>query len=162
DTNLLPAPLTRTVTFQVNDGFANNNLSNTQSRNIVVTDHVPPVLANIETTPLSYLVGQAPTPMTGTMTVTASNSATIAGATATITGGFVSSEDVLGFTNQNGISGAFNPLTGVLTLTGTASVGAYQTALRSVTYADTNLNPSTATRTVTFQVNDGFANNNLS
>ena len=34
-----------------------------------------------------------------------------------ITANFVTGQDVLGFTNQNGISGSFNAATGVLTLT---------------------------------------------
>ena len=38
-----------------------------------------------------------------------------------ITGNFVTGEDVLGFTTQNGITGSFNATTGVLTLTGSAT-----------------------------------------
>ena len=48
---------------------------------------------------------------------------------------------MLGFTNQNGITGSFNAATGVLTLTGSATVANYQTALRSVTYANASDNP---------------------
>jgi hypothetical protein len=43
----------------------------------------------------------------------------------------------------------------VLTLTGSATLANYQSALRSVTYLNTSDNPSTATRTVSFVVNDG-------
>ena len=49
-----------------------------------------------------------------------------------ITGNFHAGQDVLGFTNQNGITGSFNATTGILTLGGTASVAAYQAALESV------------------------------
>ena len=55
--------------------------------------------------------------------------------------------DVLGFANQNGISGSYNAGTGVLTLSGMASVANYQAALRSVTYFNSSDNPSTLTRT---------------
>jgi len=58
-------------------------------------------------------------------------------------------QDVLGFTNQNGITGSFNAATGTLTLTGSSSVANYQTALDSVTYVNTSDDPSGATRTVT-------------
>src|SRR5918999_2787463 len=44
--------------------------------------------------------------------------------------------------------------TGVLTLSGTATVADYQAALRSVTYFNSSDTPSTATRTVTFDVTD--------
>src|SRR5205823_2894894 len=70
--------------------------------------------------------------------------------------------DVLGFSTQNGISGSYNSATGVLTLSGTASLANYQTALRSVTYANSSENPSGADRTISFQVNDGGAVDNLS
>ena len=51
----------------------------------------------------------------------------------------------------------------MLTLTGTASVADYQTALRSVTYSDPNgTNPTTGPRTISFQVDDGASSNNLS
>jgi hypothetical protein len=52
-----------------------------------------------------------------------------------ITGNFVSGQDPLGFANQNGIAGSYNAVTGVLTLTGQASLAQYQAALQSVTYS---------------------------
>jgi large repetitive protein len=63
---------------------------------------------------------------------------------------------------QTGITGNFDPTTGVLTLTGPASVAAYQRALRGVRYANTSHNPITTARTVTFQVTDGAAENGSS
>ena len=50
----------------------------------------------------------------------------------------------------------------MLTLTGTATPADYQTALRSVTYRNTSDNPSTLTRTISFQVRDGATPANLS
>ena len=79
-----------------------------------------------------------------------------------IAGGLVAAEDRLAFVNQNGITGNYNTATGVLTLTGTASVANYQTALRSVTYENSNPNASTATRMVAFQVDDGRASDHAS
>src|SRR4029077_10026011 len=88
------------------------------------------------------------------------DSTNLASATVAITANFVTGEDVLGFTTQNGISGSFNATTGVLTLTGSATVANYQTALRSVTYANASTNPSTLTRTVSVVANDGTASSN--
>ena len=48
----------------------------------------------------------------------------------------------------------------MLTLTGSATVADYQAALRSVTYANTSANPSTAARTVSVVANDGTASSN--
>ena len=82
----------------------------------------------------------------------------LAGATVTIAANFASGQDVLAFSNQNGISGSWNVGTGVLTLTGSATVTDYQSALRSITYVNTSDDPGTAMRTVAFVVNDGSTN----
>src|SRR5260221_7959770 len=94
------------------------------------------------------------------LTVTDADSANLASATLAITANFVTGQDVLAFANQNGITGSFNAATGVLTLTGSATVANYQTALRSVTYVNTSTNPSTTARTVSVVANDGTANSN--
>ena len=83
------------------------------------------------------------------------DSPTLTGGTVTISGNYAGGEDALAFTNQSGITGSWNSGTGVLTLSGSASLAAYQTALRSITYADTSDNPSTLTRTISFVVIDG-------
>ena len=67
-------------------------------------------------------------------------------------GNFQSEQESLMFSNGNGISGAFNPNTGVLSLTGTALLAAYQQALRDVTYENTSDNPPTDTRQFQFSV----------
>src|SRR5262249_36733105 len=121
-----------------------------------------PVLANIETGALGYYAGTPPVQVTSTLTVSSPATANLVGATVTISSGLVSTDDSLHFTNQNGITGSYNSSTGALTLTGTASVANYQTALRSVTYSDSNGLTATATRTISFQVDDGLPFNNLS
>ena len=83
------------------------------------------------------------------------DNATLASAQVSITGGFDAGHDKLGFVGQNGISGSFNGATGVLTLTGTASVADYQAALASVTFDSTSA--TTGTRTVQWTVDDGGA-----
>ena len=77
------------------------------------------------------------------------------GATIQITSGYVDGEDVLAFTDQNGITGTWTSATGTLTLTGTSSVANYEAALRSITYANAADDPSTADRTVSWSVTDG-------
>lgn len=62
--------------------------------------------------------------------------------------------DVLAFSNQLGISAVFN--SGVLTMTGTAPVAAYQQALRTVVYRNDLPDPNRAARLVQFQVSDGL------
>ena len=62
------------------------------------------------------------------LVVSDAESATLAGATVAISAGFLAG-DTLNFTNQNGIAGSYNASTGVLTLTGSASLANYQAAL---------------------------------
>lgn len=112
----------------------------------------PPLLANIETTPLPYPPNTAATAITSTLTLSDADSTTLAGATVQISAGYQSG-DSLAFTNTANITGVFNPATGTLTLTGTDTVANYQAALRSITYVSTSQNP--AARTISFQVTDG-------
>ena len=67
-----------------------------------------------------------------------------------IVDGFKPAEDKLLMTDQNGIIGQYNAATGVLTLSGTASVNNYQTALRSVKYQNTSNSPDLTPRKVIF------------
>lgn len=99
------------------------------------------------------------------LTVADADSATLVSATVSLTGGFQSAEDSLGFTNDGStmgnISAAYNSGSGVLTLTSagaTATLAQWQAALRAVTYTDGSDNPNTANRTVSVAVNDGSAN----
>src|SRR5213075_2124861 len=97
----------------------------------------------------------AATAIDAVLTATDADSANLTGATVSITANFATGQDVLGFTTQNGITGSYNSATGVLTLSGSSSVANYQTALRSVTYFNSSDNPSGATRTISYQVDDG-------
>jgi len=116
----------------------------------------PPVAAAIEPTDLAYTPNDAATAVTSTLTLVDVDSPNLEGATIAITSG-ASSGDVLNFTDANGISGTFTD--GVLTLSGTASVAAYQAALRSVTYENTD-DAAIGDRIITFTVNDGVSDSN--
>ena len=90
------------------------------------------------------------------LTTHSSKSATVA-----ITSGFALGEDVLAFSDDAGpISASYDADNGILTLTGSASLAAYEAALQSVTYANTSDDPSTMIRTLSFTVNDGEADSN--
>ena len=80
-------------------------------------------------------------------------SSTFSGATISITGGFLSSEDVLGIAGvisgtDGSITYSYNSSTGILTLTGTTTAANYQITLRKVTYKNTNSSPNTTPRTI--------------
>ena len=121
-----------------------------------------PVLAGIEGAALAYTENGAPLAISATLTASDVDNANLAGATIQITGNCAAGQDVLAFTNQNGISGAYTPATCLLTLTGSSTLANYQAAIRSVSYSNSSENPSTLARVLSVRANDGAAVNNLS
>ncbi|MDZ4253503.1 MAG: FG-GAP-like repeat-containing protein [Sulfuritalea sp.] len=104
-----------------------------------------------------YTESQAATPINAALLIADIDSATLAGATVSITGNFHATEDVLGFSNTVNIVGSYDAADGVLTLSGTDTLAAYQAALRAVTYFNSSDNPSTDARTISYAVDDGAA-----
>ncbi|HJT68495.1 MAG TPA: choice-of-anchor Q domain-containing protein [Pyrinomonadaceae bacterium] len=133
---------------------AGGALTDTDSVNITVTAPSATPVVTATAGNLAYTENAGAVVIDSGLTVTDSDSPNLTGASVAITAGFVSAEDTLAFTNQLGITGSYNSGTGVLTLSGTTTVANYQTALRSVTYANGSDNP-TASRTITFSASDG-------
>ncbi|WP_271411397.1 DUF4347 domain-containing protein [Pseudomonas sp. Q1-7] len=139
--------------------------SDTASLTVTAVNDAPVVSASGGST--SFVEGDnvASTPVVvdGGITVVDSDSPLLPSATVSITGNFISGQDVLGFTNNGAtmgdISASYNSATGVLTLTsaGGASAAQWQAALRAVTYSNSSETPNTATRTISFAVSDGLA-----
>ncbi len=116
-----------------------------------------PVLANIESNALSFNAGGSAQFITSDITISTPFADSIESATVQITGNYLSTEDVLAFSNTALITGTWTVGTGTMTLTGKASLADYQSALRSITYNNTNAStPSQAARTISFTVNDEF------
>ncbi|GGY14675.1 DUF4347 domain-containing protein [Paludibacterium paludis] len=167
DSAVTPNTATRTISFQVNDGTKNSAVV-TRSVTVAATDQTP--IATTSGGSAAFTAGDnttsTPVAVDSGITVSDLDNSTLASATVSITGNFHSGEDVLAFTNNNSslygnISASYNSGTGVLTLTssgGTATVAQWQAALRAVTYTDSAVTPNTATRTISFQVNDGTKN----
>jgi large repetitive protein len=149
-----PSGAARTVTIIANDGTLDGTPA-TDTINVTPVNDAPVVTAGHT---LNYTENQAATAIDPLLTVSDVDSANLASATVQITGNYVNGQDILGFSNQNGITGSFNAATGTLTLTGSSSVADYQTALDSVTYFNNSENPSGLARTVTIVTNDGAAN----
>ncbi len=136
-------------------GIQNTTDSLSASANIGVAIDAPTVTLTGGTT-LAYTQGNPPAAIDNNLTLFDA-AGTITGATVAITGNFGSGQDLLGFTNQSGITGSYNSSTGVLALSGSATVANYQAALRSVTYADISNDPSQLLRTISFSFTDQYA-----
>ena len=138
------------MTFQINDGDVDSNIVSRAIDFTAVND--APTLANIEGVPVSYTEGGSPVSITANLSLVDLDDVNIESAVVSISNNFAAGEDELIFTDQSGISGSFDATTGILTLTGSASVADYQAALTTITYNNTSDNPSTLTRTVSFAV----------
>ncbi|WP_256079060.1 DUF4347 domain-containing protein [Massilia sp. YIM B04103] len=97
------------------------------------------------------------------LTLSDLDSSTLASAQVRITGNFHSGQDVLAFSNSSAalygnIAASYDAGSGVLSLTSsgaTATLAQWQAALRAVSYLDSAATPNSATRTVSFSVDDG-------
>lgn len=147
---------TVTVFAQDNGGGANggNDASPPQvfTIEILAANDAPTVTTTGGST--AYIEEQAAVVVDSSIVVGDSDSASLSGARAIISGNW-NSDDILSFTPIGNITGSYNPLSGVLTLTGVDTVANYQLALRSVTFA----NPVTgdidaAPRSIDFDVTD--------
>ncbi len=108
---------------------------------------------------LTYVNGSASAIIDDAITISDVDNTTASSGSVVISSGYTSGEDSLLFTNQNGITGSYSA--GTLILTGTTSMANYQTALRSVRYANSNASPDTTTRTIKFKMNDGHDDSNF-
>jgi Ca2+-binding RTX toxin-like protein len=132
----------------------------TKTFTIAVNNLNDPPLVTTSTGSLAYREGASPLVIDGNLTISDIDSTDLLGGTVRIQG-FAAGQDQLNFQAQNGITGSFDATSGVLTLSGTASLAAYQTALRSISYSNSSNNPNTALRTIQFSVRDAFSTSNL-
>ncbi|MDQ1682976.1 MAG: hypothetical protein QOH99_1517, partial [Frankiaceae bacterium] len=144
-----PSTATRTVTFLASDA-SSTSAPATRDINITASDNPPDV--DNSAGALAYTENDPPATIDSTITITDVDSANLTGALVTITGNYAGAEDVLALPAQPNITAVY--AAGTLTLSGTATIAEYETALEAVTYANTSDNPSTLARTVTYQARD--------
>lgn len=82
---------------------------------------------------------------------------TVEGAVITLTNPQDGVAEQLSLTIPVGLSANYNAGTGVLTVSGTATLGVYQTALRTLMYANSSQAPGTTDRIITVAVDDGWS-----
>ena len=158
-----PSSDTRTISYQVDDGAGTNHASNIATASVTVTPvNDAPVIAQASSPTLAYTENQTATAIDAVLALSDADNANLTGATVSIGTGFHTGEDVLGFINQNGITSSYVAATGILTLSGSSSVANYEAALHAVTYFNSSDNPSAATRTISYQLDDGQGANHAS
>ncbi len=143
---------TVTVDATTNGGItAISDKSTTISTSITAVNDAPAGTPASGT--LAYTENQAATALDTDIAITDVDDTDLEGAVVQLAG-FVAGQDVLGFIDQNGIAGNFDAGTGILTLTGSATLAEYEAALESVTYFNSSDDPSVALRAALFAISD--------
>jgi len=128
------------------------------SLQLTVTPNQPPVLTG-SGTPVTVRGGGPAVAVDPNLTVSDPDGPNLTSASVSLGTNFNPAEDRLLFTTRNGINGAYDTGTGILTLTGSATAAQYQDALRSVEYQNLNgTSASTAPRAVSFSIAPGAYN----
>ena len=144
---------TRTVTFTITDENSNDASA---TRDIMLSE--PPTVT-IAAGNLTFVEGDDPLAVDDQLTVVDNDSTELTGAVITITAGYQQSADALAAVGQDGITvGSFDAVSGSLTLSGTASLAAYQAVLRSLTYENASDSPTSDVREITVVVTDDGGN----
>ena len=148
---------TETFTYTISDG---NGGAASATVTLTVTAASNPVVT-MTGSPLIYVENSGAVAVDTGLTVTDIDSPNLDSAVVRIASNFAAGQDVLALVSQNGITGVYDASTGVLTLTGSATLAQYQTALRSITYLNISDDPATAPRLVRVTVNDGTSDSNV-
>jgi len=161
-TNPAPGTGDRGIQVVVNDGGVDSNIATTYMH-VAAAANVAPVLnldADSSTTGgVDYLTtftggGPAVAIVDTDVLITDGDDANIASATIRLTN--AAAGDVLVFNGAPPpgiVASAYDPATGALTLTGTAPLASYQTALQQITFNSSGT-PATETRVIEITVND--------
>ncbi|MBI2790487.1 MAG: cadherin-like domain-containing protein [Gammaproteobacteria bacterium] len=154
-----------TFDFKVKDsgGLANGGIDTDPTANTitidVTADNDAPVIADAGSTVNYSISGGTPVIIDGSLTLSDVDDTNLNGAVVTISSGALAG-DTLAATLIGGITSSYNPTTFELTLSGNSSLANYESVLESVTFSASSA--TVQTRTITWQVDDGNASNNLS
>ncbi|MDQ3155451.1 MAG: LamG domain-containing protein [Actinomycetota bacterium] len=130
----------------------------TDTDTVAITVTTPPVVTTTGAN-LNFTENGANVALDAGITVTDADASTLTGATVSMTTNYVNGQDTLIYSTLTGITGSWNASTGILTLTGNATVANYQAALRSIQYRNTSNAVVSGNHAVTFVVSDGVPSN---
>jgi hypothetical protein len=155
---LPPSDLQRTFTTTIYNG-STYTTSNIKTYNLVSVNTNPTVTTTAN--PLNYTALSGSQTIDPGLTVTDPDPLNITSATVSISSGFVNGQDTLIETAAlpANVSSSYSTSTGVLTLSGSASLAQYETLLQGVAYLNSGLN--LAQRTISYIVNSNGLSSNV-
>ena len=148
-----PSPLARTFSITVNDGDVDSAVV-TQTLTLTAINDPPVITA---TTRIITCDENVPTAIAPDIKVTDLDNANLPNAEIKFVDGYLSTEDMLVFSDMGSITGSWQTSSGILYLAGAASPAQYQAALQSIKYNNTSDTPNTYTRLVRMEISDGLS-----
>lgn len=143
-----------TITITVTDGHGES-----RQEAFLVRFNAPPTVTPT-VADLTYVEGDGEKTLDGGVTITDADGTMLSGATITVTV-FDGLSEQLRLHNVDGIiTGVYN-VNGTFALSGVATVAQYQAAIRTITYENTSLTPTTTDRTIGISVTDGLNVSNI-
>ncbi|KEF42131.1 MAG: hypothetical protein ER33_07850 [Cyanobium sp. CACIAM 14] len=146
----------RGLSWQVNDGALDSTIASS-AVNVVGVDQA----AVLSGTPgnVTFTQGGGAVSVAPALVVSDVDSLQLASAQVAITSGFLAGDTLAATTAGTAISAHYDPLTGVLQLSGSDTLAHYQAVLASVTFSSSSSDPtqsgSDTTRTLRWSANDG-------
>ena len=171
NTSTNPTTGVRNIRFTVNDGALDNQPAAIATVTVAAVNSAPVVdlngpTATIDFGPAAFTEDGGPVAIvdSGNLSITDVDDTNLESATITLTNIQDAGLEVLDVDDTAvaaaGLAESYDPATGILSLTGSATLADYQAVLRTLTYDNTSQDPETATqRVVTVVVNDGDNDN---
>ena len=155
-----PNTTSRVITFRVNDG-TQNSAPSTKTVSVQAVNDAPVVTLSGSTP--NFTEGGSPVAVDDGLTLSDPDAnPTFNGFTMQITTNYSTGNDLLNFTNQNGMVGTWFAGSGMLQVSGSGvSLANTQAAMRSVTFSNSSENPTTGNRNVGIYTTDGVTNSNI-
>jgi large repetitive protein len=156
---------TGTRTMYVCINRVNNDSSSTvdsptcTTKSVTVTNSAPSLNSSVNAAP-AFSEGGGAVVLDSVLTLSDVDGDSLNRAEVEITANFQSGSDTLACPScaGQGLSASFSSVTGQLTITGTATTTAYDTALQSVTFNNSSNAPTTSARTIAFRIRDTYNN----
>jgi hypothetical protein len=139
------------------DDSAMNSEASTATISVTPVNDTPVLTSTLESTTVDYAENDGFVPVDPSLTLSDIDLDTVTSATVSIISGYKSHEDALIVTSLYDLTATFNSSTGVLSISGEASLEQYQEVLRSVAYVNRSENPTEATRSFSISFSDGTA-----
>jgi uncharacterized delta-60 repeat protein len=143
----------RTITIQLTDAAGTGDAA---TRLLQVIGVNTKAILTPSSVGLNYMTRGRGLAVASTLKITDLDNTRLMGATISIGAGFVTGRDVLSVKTKTGITANYDGVTGILTLTGNATLKDYQAVLRSLKFT-TSVGAAAGLRTLFITVNDGLS-----